>query len=131
MPKNPYAATQTTLSESYSEPAGADGSLLVIARSVFLAWEKIRIPYLISLTLLTVLLIVMSGIFHLRLLRLIVLGAVAANVGFFAGPTIETYVRWLGYNKAWPRWFMFVAGTLLSMYLAVALLVMDLFPAQP
>jgi len=131
MPENPYAATQTTLSESSSEPAGTDGSLLVIARSVFFAWEKLRIPYLIILTLLTVLLIVMSGIFHLRLLRLIVLGAVAANIGFFAGPTIETYVQWLGYKETWPRWFMFVAGTLLSMYLAVALLVMDLFPAQP
>lgn len=93
--------------------------------------EKLRIPYLIIPTLLTVLLIVMSEVFHLRLLRMIIPGAVAANVGFFAGPTIETYVRWLGYNKAWPRWFMFVAGTLLSMYLAVALLVMDLFPAQP
>lgn len=131
MADNPYAATQTISLETSIEPGDADRSLLAIARSVFLAWEKLRIAYVVILTLLTVLLIGLSGILDLRLLRLIILGAVVANVGFFAGPTIETYVRWLGYNKAWPRWFMFLAGTLLAMLLAIGLLATELLPDQP
>ena len=131
MPDNPYTATPTTSLESPTEPEGAHRSLLATARRVFLAWEKLRIAYVIILALITLLLIGVSGILNLRLLRLIIMGAVAANVAYFAGPTIETYVRWLGYNKAWPRWFMFVAGTLLSVLLAIGLLATELLPGQP
>jgi len=66
-----------------------------------------------------------------RLLRLIVLGAVVANVAYFAGPTVETYVRWLGYNRAWPRWVMFIGGTLMSIVLAIGVLATELLPDQP
>jgi len=56
------------------------------------------------------------------LLLLVVEGAVVANIAYFAGPTIETYVKWLGNDRAWPRWVMFVAGTLLSIVLTVGVL---------
>jgi len=130
MPDNPYTATPTTSLESPTEPEGAHRSLLATARRVFLAWEKLRIAYVIILALITLLLIGVSGILNLRLLRLIIMGAVAANVAYFAGPTIETYVRWLGYNKIWPRWFMFIGGTLFSIFLAIGLLATELLPDQ-
>ena len=130
MPENPYTATSPTFLESPAEPA-SNRSLLAIARNVFLAWEKLRIAYVVILAFITVLLTSVSGILNLRLLRLIILGAVAANVAYFAGPTIETYVRWLGYNRSWPRWFMFVGGTILSIFLAIALLATELLPDQP
>jgi uncharacterized membrane protein len=131
MTENPYAATPTTFSREIPETDVAQVSLLAIARSVFLAWEKLRIAYVILLALITVLLTGVSGILNLRLLRLIVLGGVVANVAYFAGPTIETYVRWLGYNRSWPRWFMFIGGTLISIILAIGVLATELLPDQP
>lgn len=131
MTENPYTATPTTISNAIPKSEAVQTSLLEIAKSVFLAWEKLRIVYLMILALITVLLIGLSGILNLRLLRLIVLGAVVANVAYFAGPTIETYVRWLGYNRAWPRWVMFIGGTLISILLAVGVLATELLPDQP
>ena len=131
MTENPYTATPTTFTHANPEPDVAQTSLLTIARSVFLAWEKLRIAYVILLVLITVLLTGVTGIFNLRLLRLIVLGAVVANVAYFAGPTVETYVRWLGYNRAWPRWLMFIGGTLISIVLAIGVLATELLPDQP
>ena len=131
MTENPYTPTPATFSHAIPETDVAQGSLLAIARSVFLAWEKLRIAYVILLALITVLLTGVTGILNLRLLRLIVLGAVVANVAYFAGPTIETYVRWLGYNRAWPRWFMFIGGTLISIVLTIGVLATELLPDQP
>ena len=131
MTENPYTATPTTFSHAIPELEVAQTSLLAIARSVFLAWEKLRIAYLIILAIITVLLTGVTGILNLRLLRLIVLGAVVANVAYFAGPTVETYVRWLGYNRTWPRWVMFIGGTLISIVLAIGVLATELLPDQP
>jgi hypothetical protein len=131
MTENPYSPTPTTFFDSPSEPEDANPPLIALARNVFLAWEKLRIAYVVILALVTILLTGVSGFLNLRLLRLIVLGAVVANVAFFAGPTVETYVRWLGYNRAWPRWVMFVGGTLISIVLALGLLATELLPDQP
>ncbi len=130
MTQNPYTAT-TTFSRAIPESEVVQTSLLAIARSVFLAWEKLRIAYVILLSLITVLLTGVTGILNLRLLRLIVVGAVVANVAYFAGPTIETYVRWLGYNRTWPRWVMFIGGTLISIVLTIGVLATELLPDQP
>jgi ABC-type branched-subunit amino acid transport system permease subunit len=130
MTENPYSAT-TTSSRAIPESEFAQMSLLPIARSVFLAWEKLRIVYVIILAFITILLAGATGIFNLALVRLIVLGAVVANVAYFAGPTIETYVRWLGYNRNWPRWVMFIGGTLLSIILEIVLLATELLRDQP
>lgn len=105
--------------------------MLSIARAVFLAWEKLRIVYVIILSLVTLILTGSAGFSDLRILRLIAEGAVVANVAYFAGPIVETYVRWLGYERMWPRWLMFESGTLLSIVLAVGVLATALLPSQP
>ncbi len=131
MTENPYTATPTTLVREIPESEVVQTSLQAIARRVFLAWEKLRILYVIILALVTVLLTGVTGVLNLGLLRLILLGAVVANVAYFAGPAIETYVRWLGYNRAWPRWVMFIGGTLIAIILAIGSLATELLPDQP
>ncbi len=130
MTENPYTVT-TTLAREIPESEVVQTSLQAIARRVFLAWEKLRILYVIILALVTVLLTGVTGVLNLGLLRLILLGAVVANVAYFAGPTIETYVRWLGYNRGWPRWVMFIGGTLIAIILAIGSLATELLPDQP
>lgn len=89
--------------------------LLTLARPTFIAWEKLRLLYVAILGALTL------GLWLLyppsdrgRALLLIGEGAVFANVLYFAGPMVETYVAWLGYRKRWLRPMLFVAGTALS-----------------
>ncbi len=131
MSENPYAAPTILVTETPSNSEAARTSLLTIAREVFLAWEKLRIAYIVVLACHTVFLAGVAGLLNPRVLQLVVMGAVIANLAFFAGPIVETYVRWLGYNRSWPRWFLFMMGTLLSMGLAIALLVEELLPDQP
>ena len=66
-----------------------------------------------------------------RTLMLIAEGAIVANICYFAGPIVETYVRWLGYDGKWVRWFLFVGGTSLTAVLAFASLASLFLPAQP
>ena len=108
----------------------ADRGLVTIARGTFLAWEKLRVIYVAILAVITILLIAPSGFLDERVLLLVVEGAVVANAAYFAGPTIETYIKWLGYDRAWPRWVMFGAGTLLSIVLVVGVLATELLPDQ-
>ena len=109
----------------------AQGPLQTIVSKVFLDWEKLRIVYIIILALITLLLIGPAGFSKLRLFRLIIDGAIVANVAFCAGPILETYIRWLGYDRTWPRWIMFGSGTLVSIILAVWMLATELLPDQP
>ena len=105
MTENPYASPNDA--SSAATAAGVDEAertLQAIARRTFLAWEKLRLVYIAVLGLVTVLLVAPAGFLNGRLLVLVLEGAVVANVAYFAGPTIETYVRWLGYDRAWPRW---------------------------
>ncbi|TWT84572.1 hypothetical protein CA13_60520 [Planctomycetes bacterium CA13] len=127
---NPYSTpTSEPAAESVDGSISASRSLGDIARSTFLAWEKLRVVFIVLLGLLTVLLAGRS-LMRLRILLLIVEGAIAANVCYFAGPIIETYVRWLGYDGKWVRWFLFVGGTLLTAILAIAALAGTLIPDQ-
>lgn len=131
MNENPYAARTDLSVNNSSVPIQVDDSLLSIAKNVFLAWEKLRLIYLSILGLLTMSLIGFSGVFNLPLVQSIVFGAVVANVLYFAGPIVDTYIRWLGYKHSWPRWTMFVGGTLLSIVLAIGVLSIHLLPSQP
>ncbi len=131
MTENLYSSPTTTTFADSSAPKGPEGSLLTIARTVFLAWEKLRIVYVIILSVVTLMLTGATGFSNWQVLRLIIEGAVVANVAYFAGPTIETYIRWLGYERMWPRWLMFGSGTLLSIVLAVGVLATALLPRQP
>lgn len=131
MNENPYAATNTANAAIPEDTLGEDRSLLGIARNVFLAWEKLRIIYLGILTLFTFFLVGFSGLLNYSVVMSIVFGAFFANVLYFAGPVIDTYIRWLGYRSSWPRWVMFVCGTILSLLLALGLLGSQLLPNQP
>lgn len=131
MTENPYSSPTTTTFADSSAPKSSERSLLTIARTVFLAWEKLRVVYVIILSVVTLMLTGTTGFSNWQVLRLIIEGAVVANVAYFAGPTIETYIRWLGYERMWPRWLMFGSGTLLSIVLAVGVLATALLPSQP
>ncbi|WP_146393873.1 hypothetical protein [Planctomycetes bacterium CA13] len=65
-----------------------------------------------------------------RTLGIIVKAAIAANVCYFAGPILETYVLWLGYNRSWVRWFLFLGGMLLTAILATLVLRRPFVPWQ-
>ena len=52
-----------------------------------------------------------------------IVGAVIANICYFAGPILETYITWLGYRGRWLRIVLFVLGTLLSCTLALIVLI--------
>lgn len=114
-------------SETLARPA--EPSLSAIARPTFLAWERLRLVYIVVLGILT-LLLVGPAIDQPRVLMLIGEGAIAANLCYFAGPIAETYVRWLGYEAGWVRWALFLGGTVLSAVLAVEMLAFFLLPGQ-
>ena len=93
----------------------------VVARAVFLQWEKLRLLYLGILIPFTLLVFGASGLLTPAGLVLAVFAGLFANVCYFAGPALETYLRWLGVRGAWPRWLLFAAGTSLTMVLCVGL----------
>lgn len=130
MSQNPYSPTVHTEEDIAAETRRVERSIQSIARTTFLAWEKLRIVYVFILGLVTVALAGTAAMKDTGLLRLIVSGALTANLLYFAGPAIETYIRWLGYNRAWPRWVMFICGTLLSIVLVAGVLATKLLPNQ-
>ncbi|TWU39392.1 hypothetical protein [Novipirellula artificiosorum] len=127
---NPYSTpTSEPAAESGEGAIPASRSLGDTARSTFIAWEKLRVVFILLLGLLTVLLAGRS-LMRLRIFLLIVEGGIAANVCYFAGPIIETYVRWLGYDRKWVRSFLFIGGTLLTAILAIGALAGKMIPDQ-
>ncbi len=116
MSDNPYAAVDPGTPPTHR---GNVDSLAGIARSVFLAWEKLRVAFIAILALPTLLFLFLYGLQSASAMVLIVGGAVVANVCYMAGPMVETYVRWLGYHSIWPRIFMFTSGTLLTLVVAM------------
>ena len=50
--------------------------------------------------------------------------------GTFLAWIVETYIKWLGYDRTWPRWLMFVGGTMLSIILTIGVLATELLPDQ-
>lgn len=131
MNDNPYS-TQSHLSYEPQYFASSDvESLMSIAKTVFIAWEKLRLVYIAVLASTTFLLVGFSGIANVSLMISIAVGAFFANAFYFAGPTVDTYIRWLGYRRAWPRWVLFVGGTMLSIVLTIAWLASYLLPSQP
>ena len=137
MTDNPYSlpTSNTTIS---CEPSTVESgvSIVAMAKSVFIAWEKLRIAYVMLLGAFTMMLSIPGVIYngsHLLTLRGLIMiaeGAIVANVCYFAGPIIETYVHWLGYHRKWVRWFLFVGGTILTVVLAFFSLASGLIPDQ-
>jgi hypothetical protein len=93
------------------------------AMDVFFAWEKLRVIYNLILAAIVVGFALWIGkatfpIFYL----LAALAALPANLCFCAGPTLEGYFCWMGFERRASRWFLFVCGTLLAVVLALAAL---------
>ncbi len=82
--------------------------------------------YVFVLAIVSAVLIGPSGFVNARLLFRLFEGAVVANVLFFAGPAVETYVHWLGFRQNWLRGVLFFSGTLLSVVLAFGVLLTGL-----
>lgn len=128
MSSNPYSAPPTLDTTPPPNAAVSPRTLSEIARTTFLAWEKLRIVYVGLLGLWT-LLLCGRAIVDIDLLIMIVLGGIFSNFCFFAGPILETYVRWLGYKGYLLRWILFSSGTLLTMIAATIALSSHLLPA--
>ena len=135
MSENPYSSPlvlETSPEHKTSAApftAASNSNLMEIARSTFLAWEKLRFLYIGLLGTLT-LLLCGREIVNIEILMLVIAGAFVANVCYFAGPILETYVSWLGLKGKWFRWMLFTVGTLFTMVLAVAFLADNLLPNQ-
>ncbi len=130
MTENPYSAPPAgSHFRDDVPPAGVDRRSGVTARQTFLAWEKLRILYVLFLGALT-LLLAGPGLMHMRTLIVIAEGTVIANLCFFAGPIIESYIRWLGYSGKWLRPLLFVVGTVFTALLVVLTLLPLWIPDQ-
>ena len=122
--EDPYAAPEIAPADQF-EPGSTvptrTESLNEIARSTFLAWEKRRFIYIGVLAVVSVAMgavlpstPVLTPLFWMT----VVVGAIPANLCYFAGPIVETYVRWLGFRVSLLRPALFFAGTLFAAVLA-------------
>lgn len=123
---NPYSSPIDANSVAADE--NGDQPLSMLAKRIFLDWEKLRLAYIAILGLVTIVAIFLRQTISSRLVVDVVMGAVLANACFFAGPIVETYIRWLGYQAAWPRWAMFAIGTIFACGLAVLAVLMATGP---
>jgi len=92
------------------------------ARRIFLAWEKLRIGYIAVLVVETLALCLLDNtglVGSLDFWKIVVEGAIVANVAYFAGPLLETYVTWLGFRGERIRLPLFFAGTFFACLLAL------------
>lgn len=107
--------TETPHSDATPEPLGTT------ARCVFWEWEKLRLVYVGWLVVVTLGASSLDpGVFwRFTFWFSVMSGAIFAKIAFFAGPALETCVRWLGVKVGWLRWTVFLAGTLFATVLAV------------
>jgi hypothetical protein len=92
------------------------------ARSVFLAWEKLRLVY--NAVLVVFVLLIPRPFFDvLESLIFLAEGAFIANLCYCAGPVAEGYLALLGADRSRVRLVLFVLGTLLACALAAVAVV--------
>ena len=125
--KNPYQSPQTT--DGYGAEAAekgiwhaTDAKYMMLGRLV-VTWEKLRVPY--NLVLILVVLAMTAGapawylpapyfFWHLCF------GSVIANVCFLAGPAVDGYLSWFVLRHPAVTTLLFLAGTGLAAFFAVA-----------
>src|SRR5262245_8984192 len=117
MSLNPYAAPPLIESDS---PDPAARAQLVTALAPFVAWERLRIWYNVILAVVVVAtaLPLRPLWFGGRLLTSCIEGAILANICFCVGLVAESYLRIVGWWRAWHRLTLFILGTLLAAILA-------------
>ncbi|GAB5406041.1 MAG: hypothetical protein Aurels2KO_42720 [Aureliella sp.] len=122
MTENPFRASPQVVEAGQAVATagrGARQEFFEIARETFWAWEKLRVAYLLVLGLPCLLGMLMLGLFTPGAIVGLVFCGLFANACYFAGPIVETYVRWLGYSGMLLRWVLFVGGTMLTAILAL------------
>ena len=96
------------------------------AKSVFVAWELLRLVYNAALFLLVVLvantLLGHDELSDPRFWRFLVKAAIGANLCFCAGPVVEGCLSYVGVPRRVSRPVLFVGGLLASTALAIACL---------
>lgn len=94
-------------------------------KNIFIAWEKLRILYIIILTVETlyIILSMIKDIFFLELWLYIIIGAIIANILYLLGPITEYYFYWLGVKHIAIRITLFISGLLLAIFLTFLYLV--------
>jgi len=100
-------------------------------RKIFLRWEIWRIGYNLILGGVVLLMAFLAGGADSNwsdFFRLCLVGAFMANLLYFAGPIVETYLRWLGFRNPWTGLMFYMAGTALSAILAAGIVVLSLTP---
>ena len=119
---NPFSAPQASSSAKVVEKEAAQPTTLgQIGKRVFLEWEKLRLAYIGILVIFTVL-IGLPQWGNPAFWVVAFFGAIVANVCYFLGPIVETYVTWLGLRSLAVRWSMFILGTLFTMAGAAAVI---------
>ena len=129
MTENPYQAPVVS-AELQRPPKTYASPILDVAKPIFVKWEMLRIVY--CLICMIGVLVSMSvcdrfpnGMFTDRQVTPVLLGwesyvlyGLVANVCFFAGPVVETYVTWLGIKHLGIRITCFLLGTLATLLAA-------------
>lgn len=131
MSLNPY---QPGDDQVHAEETLPHISLDRLARRIFIAWERLRLVYnaILAITVICVATVAyvqyqptsipLSGFFGT------IVPVVGANLCFFAGPIVETYVAWLGFRTETLRLVLMFFGTALSMMIAIAWVIALLNP---
>lgn len=120
---NPFAAPSQPVTpvETSGTSQAAPESLGLIAKRTFIVWEKLRFAYIAILAIVTVVALMYCGPIHqhnIDFWAAIVFGAVVANLCYFLGPIVETYLTWLGFPSKAVRLAIFSAGTIFAGILA-------------
>ena len=100
-------------------------------KAIFLAWEKLRIVYNLILAAIVLGFVVCDPamrVLNLRYLLALVYLCIVANVLFLAGPAVEAYAAWLGFNTRVLRLVLFGLGTIFAGLLAVFVMSGSLLP---
>ena len=99
----------------------ADQTSVSTVKQVFLRWERWRVAYNLTLVGLVIALAIAWGDANSNWSRLAiecVLGAIVANLCYFAGPAADAYLRWLGVEYRAIAPCLFACGLLFTMWLA-------------
>jgi hypothetical protein len=90
-------------------------------RRIFLRWERLRIVYNAALVVVVMALVAILYEPEIEWALLgwrCVVGAVIANLCFFAGPAAEAYLNWLGVRNRAVTAIFFLMGLVFSLGLA-------------
>ena len=94
--ENPCSSPGDTAAATLVSTDVAGRSLQTIARQTFLAWEKLRLLYVVLLALVTVLLVAGTGHFNRRVVVVVFEGAIVANIAYFRADHGNLYsLAWL------------------------------------